>query len=73
MTACDDCFDLGCYEATLKLALRGRELVAGAEKPEPYWNFTNKAGACLSYLKRVPGDSPTSTSCAGSPPIPMSI
>ena len=52
MTACDDCFDLGCYEATLELALRGRELVAGAEKPEPYWNFTNKAGACLSYLKR---------------------
>jgi tetratricopeptide (TPR) repeat protein len=52
MTACDDCFDLGCYEATLELALRGRELVAEAEKPEPYWNFTNKAGACLSYLKR---------------------
>jgi tetratricopeptide (TPR) repeat protein len=50
--ACDDCFDLGCYEATLELATRGRELAAGAEKPEPYWNFTNKIGACLSYLKR---------------------
>jgi tetratricopeptide (TPR) repeat protein len=52
MTACDDCFDLGCYEATLELALRGRELVAGADQPEAYWNFTNKVGACLSYLKR---------------------
>jgi tetratricopeptide (TPR) repeat protein len=50
--ACDDCFDLGCYEATLELATRGRELVKEAEKPEPYWNFTNKVGACLSYLKR---------------------
>jgi tetratricopeptide (TPR) repeat protein len=50
--ACDDCFDLGCYEASLELALRGRELLAGGEKPELYWNFTNKVGACLSYLKR---------------------
>jgi tetratricopeptide (TPR) repeat protein len=50
--ACDDTFDLGCYEATLELAHRGRQLVAGAPKPEPYWNFTNKVGACLSYLKR---------------------
>jgi tetratricopeptide (TPR) repeat protein len=50
--ACDDSFDLGCYEATLELATRGRELVKDAEKPEPYWNFTNKVGACLSYLKR---------------------
>jgi tetratricopeptide (TPR) repeat protein len=50
--ACDDCFDLGCYEAALELALRGRELTAGAKHTEPYWNFTNKAGACLSYLKR---------------------
>jgi len=49
--ACDDCFDLGCYEATLELAMRGRELVAAASKQEPYWNFTNKVGACLSYLK----------------------
>jgi tetratricopeptide (TPR) repeat protein len=50
--ACDDCFDLGCYEASLELAMRGRELVAEAGKPELYWNFTNKVGACLSYLKR---------------------
>jgi tetratricopeptide (TPR) repeat protein len=50
--ACDDCFDLGCYEAALELALRGRELVAAAKHTEPYWNFTNKVGACLSYLKR---------------------
>ena len=52
IAACDDCFDLGCYEAALELALRGRELVAGAEQPEPYWGFTHKAGACLSYLER---------------------
>ena len=50
--ACDDCFELGCYDAALELAIRGRELVAGAEDQHPYWNFTHKAGACLSYLKR---------------------
>jgi tetratricopeptide (TPR) repeat protein len=50
--ACDDCFAVGCYDAALELALRGRELVAGAKDQPPYWNFTHKAGACLSYLKR---------------------
>jgi len=49
--ACNDCFDLGCYEAALELAMRGRELVAGAEPAERYWNFTHKAGTCLSYLE----------------------
>jgi len=52
LAAVEETFDLGCYEATLELATRGRELVAGAEQPERYWNFTNKIGACLSYLKR---------------------
>lgn len=52
LAAVEQTFDLGCYEATLELALRGRVLVADAEKPELYWNFTNKVGACLSYLKR---------------------
>jgi tetratricopeptide (TPR) repeat protein len=52
--ACQDCFELGCYEASLELAMRGRELMAGAENPEPYWNFTHKVGACLSYLNRAP-------------------
>jgi tetratricopeptide (TPR) repeat protein len=50
--ACDECFESGFYEAALELAVRGRELVAGAEKPERYWNFTFKAGACQGYLKR---------------------
>jgi tetratricopeptide (TPR) repeat protein len=50
--ACDDSFDLGCYDASLELATRGRELAAGADNQEPYWNFTHKAGACLSYLKQ---------------------
>jgi tetratricopeptide (TPR) repeat protein len=50
--ACEECFDLGCYEAALELARRGRELVKDGGKPELYWNLTNKIGACLSYLKR---------------------
>ena len=52
LAAVEETFDLGCYEASLELAARGRELVAGTEQPERYWNFTNKVGACLSYLKR---------------------
>jgi tetratricopeptide (TPR) repeat protein len=52
LAAVEETFDLGCYEATLELAARGRELVAHAQQSEPYWNFTNKVGACLSYLKR---------------------
>ena len=51
--ACDDCFYLGYYEATLELAMRGRELVAGAENPEHYLNFTHKAGSSLSFLDRA--------------------
>lgn len=52
LAAVEETFDLGCYEATLELANRGRELVADADKPNPYWSFTSKVGACLSYLKR---------------------
>jgi tetratricopeptide (TPR) repeat protein len=50
--ACYDCFDVGCYEAAFDLALRGRELTAGADNQERYEGFTLKAGACLSNLKR---------------------
>jgi tetratricopeptide (TPR) repeat protein len=50
--ACDECFAVGCYDAALELAIRGRELVAEAKDQPAYWNFTHKAGACLSYLKR---------------------
>ena len=50
--ACEDCFRVGCYEAALDLAIRGRELAAAATDQSPYWNFTNKAGTCLSALKR---------------------
>ena len=50
--ACEDCFGLGCYDAALELAVRGRELAAGAPDQHPYWTFTYKAGACLSTLRR---------------------
>ncbi len=50
--ACEDCFGLGCYDAALELAVRGRELAAGAADQHPYWTFTYKAGACLSTLRR---------------------
>ncbi|WP_052441168.1 tetratricopeptide repeat protein [Streptacidiphilus anmyonensis] len=45
------CFNLGCYEAVIDLALRGRALVADT-KPKEYWNLTHKVGAALSYLGR---------------------
>lgn len=50
--AANDSFDMGCYEATLELALRGRQLFGDTERPQSYWNFTAKVGACLSYLRR---------------------
>jgi tetratricopeptide (TPR) repeat protein len=50
--ACEECFGLGCYDAALDLAIRGRELAAGATDQHPYWTFTYKAGACLSTLRR---------------------
>ena len=50
--ACEDCFGLGCYDAALELAIRGRALAAGAADQHPYWTFTYKAGACLSTLRR---------------------
>jgi tetratricopeptide (TPR) repeat protein len=50
--ACEECFGLGCYDAALDLAVRGRELAAGATDQHPYWTFTYKAGACLSTLRR---------------------
>jgi tetratricopeptide (TPR) repeat protein len=52
LAAVEETFDLGCYEATLELAMRGRELVTHEGQPEIYRNVTNKVGACLSYLKR---------------------
>ena len=48
---CEACFDGGFYEAALDMAVRGRALF-GDERPKPYWNLTNKTGACLSYLRR---------------------
>ncbi|SEN44364.1 Tetratricopeptide repeat-containing protein [Actinacidiphila rubida] len=48
---CEVCFDGGFYEAALDMAVRGRALF-GDERPKPYWNLTNKTGACLSYLRR---------------------
>jgi tetratricopeptide (TPR) repeat protein len=51
VAAVEECFDRGFYDATLELALRGRELL-GPEPSLAYWNLTNKAGACLSYLGR---------------------
>ena len=53
VSAAEDCFDRGFYEAALELSLRGRELF-GAQRPRLYWNLTSKIGACLSYLKRGP-------------------
>jgi tetratricopeptide (TPR) repeat protein len=50
--ACEECFGLGCYDAALELAIRGRELAAGATDQHPYWTLTYKAGACLSTLRR---------------------
>lgn len=52
LAAVEQTFDLGCYEATIELATRGRNLVTDEENPDLYRNFTNKIGACLSYLKR---------------------
>ena len=52
--AVEDCFDRGLYEAALDLAQRGRAACggSGSDRPPAYWNFTNKIGACLSYLRR---------------------
>jgi tetratricopeptide (TPR) repeat protein len=44
------CFELGYYEATMELAMRGRKLVTPAGQPKFYQSFTHKVGACLSYL-----------------------
>jgi tetratricopeptide (TPR) repeat protein len=52
LAAVEETFGLGCYDAALELAVRGRDLVAGADEPERYWSFTSKVGACLSYLKQ---------------------
>ncbi|MEV6010624.1 tetratricopeptide repeat protein [Streptomyces sp. NPDC051976] len=49
--ACESCFDNGYYEAAMEIAHRGRAFF-GDERPKPYWNLTNKIGACLSYLRR---------------------
>jgi tetratricopeptide (TPR) repeat protein len=49
--ACESCFDSGFYEAALEISQRGRALF-GDTRPKPYWNLTNKIGACLSYLRR---------------------
>ncbi|MFJ1586003.1 tetratricopeptide repeat protein [Streptomyces sp. NPDC088197] len=49
--ACESCFDSGFYEAALEISQRGRALFGDA-RPKPYWNLTNKIGACLSYLRR---------------------
>ncbi|MEW2522683.1 tetratricopeptide repeat protein [Actinacidiphila alni] len=51
LEACESCFDSGFYEAALDMAQRGRALF-GDTRPKPYWNLTNKIGACLSYLRR---------------------
>jgi tetratricopeptide (TPR) repeat protein len=48
--ACEECFGLGCYDAALDLAIRGREMAATDQRP--YWTLTYKAGACLSTLRR---------------------
>jgi tetratricopeptide (TPR) repeat protein len=48
--ACEECFGLGCYDAALELAIRGRELAATDQRS--YWTLTYKAGACLSTLRR---------------------
>jgi tetratricopeptide (TPR) repeat protein len=50
--AAGEAFDLGCYAAALELSMRGRELVTSAGGPRQYWNFTTRAGACLTYLRR---------------------
>jgi tetratricopeptide (TPR) repeat protein len=50
--AVNGCFDLGYYDATLDLALRGRRIAPRTGEPKAYWDLTNKTGACLSYLKR---------------------
>lgn len=49
--ACESCFDSGFYEAALEISQRGRAMFGNA-RPKPYWNLTNKIGACLSYLRR---------------------
>jgi tetratricopeptide (TPR) repeat protein len=50
--AVNDCFDLGYYEATMELALRGRRIIPPDGQPKRYWNLTHKVSACLSYLGR---------------------
>jgi tetratricopeptide (TPR) repeat protein len=52
LAAVNHCFDVGFYEAAMDLALRGRRVVTRTERPKPYWAFTTKIGACLSYLER---------------------
>jgi tetratricopeptide (TPR) repeat protein len=50
LAALNHCFDAGFYDAAMDLALRGRRVVPRTERPKPYWSFTTRVAASLSYL-----------------------
>lgn len=52
LTAHNECYDRGFYDAALDLAMRGRKIISVAERPDWYWNLTQRACSCLCYLER---------------------
>ncbi len=52
ITAHNDCYDRGFYDAALDFALRGRQVISPAEHPAWYFSISQKAASCLCYLER---------------------
>jgi tetratricopeptide (TPR) repeat protein len=52
LTAHNECYDRGFYDAALDLAIRARKIISVAERPDWYWNLTQRACSCLCYLER---------------------
>jgi tetratricopeptide (TPR) repeat protein len=50
--ALDYCIDMGYYEATIRLAHRGRQVIDWEKQLTFYWTFTTKATTSLAALNR---------------------
>ena len=53
LAAANSCIALGFYEATIEIALCGRQIVSRTDQPKVYGDLTHKVGACLSTLERA--------------------
>lgn len=51
--AIDTCIDMGYYEATIELGVRGREFVDGTADLDSWWIFTTKMTTSLAALGRA--------------------